>query len=120
MDTKKIGNKGEDRACFFLLQNGYKILFRNWHDRQGELDIIAEKNQILIFVEVKTIPNGTIDMLQQVLGPRKKQKIIKTSKRFLYKYRKYSMNLIRYDVIVLDMEGLPSVYHIENAFMENL
>lgn len=120
MDTKKIGNKGEDRACFFLLQNGYKILFRNWHDRQGELDIIAEKNQILIFVEVKTIPNGTIDMLQQVLGPRKKQKIIKTSKRFLLKYRKYSMNLIRYDVIVLDMEGLPPVYHIENAFMENL
>lgn len=120
MDTKKIGNDGENRACFFLIQKGYEILFRNWHDKLGELDIIAQKSDTIIFIEVKTIPNGTIDMLRSVLGSRKKQKIIKTSKRFLYKYRKYSMNLIRYDVIVLDMEGLPPVYHIENAFMENL
>ena len=59
-------------------------------------------------------------MLKSVLGPRKQQKIIKTSKRFLLKYRKYSMNLIRYDAIILDMQGLPPVYHIENAFLEKL
>lgn len=124
MNSKQIGNAGEDLACKFLQKKGYKIIDRNWRNREGEIDIIAEqecKNEkILIFVEVKTLPNGTSDMLLKELGKTKQKKIIKTSKCYLLNHRQYNNRFIRFDVIVLDMPGYEKVYHIENAFSELL
>lgn len=120
-DIRKItGNDGENRACTFLENNGYKIVARNFRKCQGEIDIIAVKNDVLVFVEVKTLPNGTSELLSHVLDKRKQKRIIKTSKCFLSIYRQYSNNYIRFDVIVMDMPGLPDIYHIENAFSEFL
>ena len=118
MNTKQIGNKGENLACEYLLSKGYAIIEHNWRTKRGEVDIIAVKNDILVFVEVKTLPNGTLDMIQRELNYQKRQRIIKTSKRFLLKHRQYSNSYIRFDVIVIDMPGLEPVYHIENAFTE--
>lgn len=120
MDTKKIGNLGEDKACKYLSEKGYQILERNWRDRQGEIDIIAIKNDKIIFVEVKSLPNGNLDLLSKVLNKDKQNRIVKTSKRFLINHRQYNNNYVAYDVIVIDMPGFPDVYHIENAFMELL
>ena len=91
---------------------------RNWQTKSGEIDIIALSNDVLVFAEVKTLPNGNADMLSHVLDGRKQKKIIETSKRFLLNNRQYSKHYIRYDVIVVDMPSLPAVYHIENAFSE--
>lgn len=118
MNTKTTGNAGEDRAVDYLLNNDFAIIERNWRTRTGEIDIIAYKNQTIVFIEVKTLPNGTFDMIQRELNYQKLQRIIKTSKRFLQNHREYSNSYIRYDVVVLDMQGLPPVYHIENAFSE--
>ena len=118
MGNKEIGQKGEDRATQYLVEKGYEILERNWRTKTGEIDIIAKKAETLVFVEVKTLPQATVDMLSSVLNRQKLQRILKTSKRFLLNHRQYSNSYIRYDVIVLDMQGLPEVYHIENAFME--
>ena len=65
MTTKKIGDKGEERAVRFLEQKGYEIIERNWRTRSGELDIIAYKNETIVFFEVKTFTNGTIDMIKR-------------------------------------------------------
>ncbi len=56
MFSKKriFGNSGEDVACFYLKKAGYKIIDRNYQLKYGELDIVAEKNSVLIFIEVKT------------------------------------------------------------------
>ncbi len=116
--TKQTGDEGEERAANFLQEKGYKITARKWRTREGEIDIIAEKDDYLVFVEVKTLPNATYDMLKKVLNSQKQQRIVKTSKCFLLNHREYISSYIRYDVIVLDMQGLPSVYHIENAFSE--
>ena len=118
MNTKKTGEEGENRACDYLLHKGFAIIERNWRTKGGEIDIIAYKNDILVFVEVKTLPNGTKDMIQRELNYQKRQRIIKTSKRFLLNHRQYSNSYVRYDVIVIDMPGLEPVYHIENAFTE--
>ena len=118
VDTKKIGNEGENRAAGHLEAKGFQIIERNWRTKGGEIDIIAYKNDILVFVEVKTLPNGTLDMIQRELNNQKRQRIIKTSKRFLLKHREYNNSYVRYDVIVIDMPGLEPVYHIENAFSE--
>ena len=116
----RTGHSGEDRASDFLAENGYTVIERNWRSTGGEIDVIATKNEILVFVEVKTMPNATEDMLQKVLGLQKQKRIIKTSKRFLINHREYSKYIVRFDVIILDMPGLPQVYHIENAFSEFL
>ena len=118
MNTKLTGNQGEKRASAYLESKGFEIIERNWRTNRGELDIIAVKNDILVFVEVKTLPNGTLDMIQRELNSQKRQRIIKTSKRFLLKHREYSNSYVRFDVIVIDMPGMDPVYHIENAFSE--
>ena len=118
MNTKTVGNEGENRAASYLEAKGFQIIERNWRTKRGEIDIIALKNDTLVFVEVKRLPNGTSDMIQRELNNQKRERIIKTSKRFLLNHRQYSNNYIRFDVIVIDMPGLEPVYHIENAFSE--
>ena len=118
MNTRITGNDGENRAAAYLVSKGFEIIERNWRTKGGEIDIIAYKNDILVFVEVKTLPNGTMDMIQRELNYQKRQRIIKTSKRFLLNHRQYSNSYVRFDVIVIDMPGLEPVYHIENAFSE--
>ena len=118
MTSKQIGNDGEKRACQYLLSQGYEIIEKNWNTKSGELDIIVKKDETLVFVEVKTLPNATPDMLSSFLGKQKQKRIVKTAKHFMLKHRQYSNSYVRFDVIVLDMQDLPPVYHIENAFME--
>lgn len=118
MNTKSVGNDGENRAADYLVSKGFEIIERNWRTNRGEIDIIAFKNDVLVFVEVKTLPNGTLDMIQRELNNQKCQRILKTSKRFLLNHRQYSNSYVRFDVIVIDMPGLEPVYHIENAFSE--
>ena len=116
--TKKIGNEGENIACEFLVQNGYEIIARNWRTRTGEIDIIAQKCDTIVFVEVKAIAHCTFDMIEGKINYQKQERILKTSKRFLLKHRQYSKSYVRFDVIIIDMPGLEPVYHIENAFAE--
>lgn len=117
---KQTGNDGEKRAASWLIKNGYSILEQNFRSGQGEIDIIALKEDFVVFVEVKTLPQGNSELLSGVLNFRKQKRIIKTAKRFLTIHRQYSNSYIRFDVIVVDMPGFPEVYHIENAFAELL
>ena len=55
---RKAGNIGEDAVCGFLVRHGYEIIKRNFTVRGGEIDIIAEKADIIAFVEVKTREHG--------------------------------------------------------------
>lgn len=60
--SKRIvtGNLGEDIAAEYLIKNNYKILARNWKHKMGELDIICEKNNRIIFIEVKAMQKNSI------------------------------------------------------------
>ena len=118
MNTKITGNAGENKAADYLAAQGFSIIERNFRTNGGEIDIIASKDDVVVFVEVKSLPNGTPELLQNELNRRKLQRIVKSSKCFLLKHRQYSNSYVRFDVIVLDMQDLPPVYHIENAFME--
>ncbi len=116
--THEKGIDGEEKATKYLIANGYTILDRNFRLRDGEIDIIAEKDDFLIFIEVKSLPNGNVDILAHELNSIKQKKIIKTSKCYLQNHRQYNSKFVRYDVLAIDVPGLDSVYHIENAFSE--
>ncbi|MBM2817528.1 MAG: hypothetical protein HW401_118 [Parcubacteria group bacterium] len=53
--NQNIGKIGEETACKFLMKRGYQIVLRNYWKKWGEIDIIAKKDQIIYFVEVKTV-----------------------------------------------------------------
>lgn len=116
--TCKIGRCGEQKASEYLVQKSYKIIERNFRYRYGEIDIIAEKENKIVFFEVKTLPNGTLETLSHELNKTKQQKIIKTAKLYLQKHREYSNRYIQFDVLAIDVPGLEPVHHIENAFSE--
>ena len=116
--TKQIGDEGEEKACLWLQKQGYEIVARNWRTRRGEIDIIAEKGNLLVFGEVKTLPSGDADTLSHELDERKQKRIVETAKLFLLNHRKYSNVAIRFDVLVVNMPGFSDVYHIEDAFSE--
>ena len=53
-DRSSVGRRGEEAACAYLAERGYRILDRNWRCRLGEIDIVAERGDIVVFVEVRT------------------------------------------------------------------
>lgn len=80
--NKSKGNFGEDLASKFLIQNGYKVIKRNFHSRFGEIDIIATKNNTLVFVEVKTRSNSRFGSPIEAVTPKKVENIRKTAEYF--------------------------------------
>ena len=81
--SRRVGNIAEDKAISFLEENGFKIVERNFYSRFGEIDIIASKDNVLHFVEVKS---GKDEPVYKIT-PSKLSKIIKTSKFYLNKTR---------------------------------
>ena len=91
--NQNIGKIGEDIACKFLKKRGFSILERNYWKKCGELDIVAEKNKVLHFVEVKTVSYEKIEggnhkvrnfyRPEENIHPRKLQRLLKTIQVFL-------------------------------------
>lgn len=75
MSNKDLGNWGENLAIKFLKKRGYKILAQNYRNRDGEIDIIAKKNSIIYFVEVKTRSSTFFGWPEEAIGEKKKEKI---------------------------------------------
>lgn len=117
MNTKKIGDFGEDAACRFLKQNGYDIIGRNYCTRYGEIDIIAEKGEYIVFVEVKTRKNAVYGLPSEFVGTLKRERIIKSA----YQYLDGRDAAVRFDVIeVIYRQKTAYIRHIENAFGEDI
>jgi len=81
--SRKKGDIAESRAVGFLSENGFTILDRNYHSRFGEIDIVALKDRVLHFVEVKS---GKGEPIYRVT-PQKLSKIEKTSQFYINQKR---------------------------------
>lgn len=90
MKTSKqiLGKHGEDIAASFLEQNGFTILERNFLVPEGEIDLIAEKEEVLHFVEVKTRRSDRFGTPLESISKAKSQKIIAATWRYLEQHNK--------------------------------
>ena len=84
---KEKGRLGEELAALLLAEQEYEILFRNYRCRFGEIDIIARKKGILVFVEVKTRTGNEFGEPAEAVTRSKQQKIRQTALHFLNEYR---------------------------------
>lgn len=81
--SRSIGDIGENAVCDFLIRNGYEIVKRNFTVRGGEIDIIAMKNGVTAFVEVKTRQVGALEECEQAITAYKKRHIVKTAEVYI-------------------------------------
>lgn len=107
------GKIGETKAVLFLKKNGYKILETNFKNKIGEIDIIAEKDAVIVFVEVKNRSTYQFGRPIEAVNLHKQNKIKKVAEIYLMIKKKY-YNDVRFDVIEVTDNDLE---HIENAFM---
>jgi len=83
--AQNTGRSGEDYAAEWLTKHGYHIIARNYHSRFGEIDIIAEDSQYIIFVEVKTREDGAMVSPAEAVTRSKQKKILLTAQLYLQK-----------------------------------
>lgn len=116
--TKKrsIGDFGEELTSRYLEKNGYKILDRNYLKSFGEIDIIAIKDDIISFVEVKTRKNDKFKRASLDVGFLKQERIKKAAQAYIMENDLDSF-LISFDVCEVYLEE-KIIHYIKNAFGE--
>ena len=93
-----FGKKGEKAAESFLKKKGYRILKKNYRTKVGEIDLIAEHNNVLVFIEVKSRTDSALEHPFMAVTPRKQKKIAQTANCFLVQ-NKVGDREIRFDVV---------------------
>ncbi|HRX13432.1 MAG TPA: YraN family protein [Eubacteriales bacterium] len=112
MNTRLLGGLGEKQAVMYLKKHHYKIIETNYFCRFGEIDIIAKKDNILIFVEVKSRADNSFGSPAEAVTPRKQQKIITVAKNYIAEHG-VNNTQIRFDVVeIIDKK----TNHILDAF----
>lgn len=111
-----LGKWGEDVALAYLLDQGYRLLDRNWHQGHRDLDLIMQQYDTLVIVEVRTRRNNLFMDPEQTVDALKMLSLSKAANAYIRLHR-ISLN-IRFDIVAIT--GTPSsdftINHIEDAF----
>ena len=113
---QRFGDAGEEAAALHLSKQGYRIVARQHRCRRGEVDLIAEKGSLLVFVEVRTRATARFGAPEETVGRVKQQRILAAAQDFLARRRGPERG-VRFDVVAV-VDGLrgPQLTHYENAF----
>lgn len=112
---RTFGNTAEEHVAHYLQERGFCIVKRNYTTRVGEIDIIAVKDDLLLFIEVKARKH-TYFHSSLLITKTKQKRIIKTAQIFLVSEKIYN-KVCRFDVaLVIKKAGTFELEYIENAF----
>ena len=113
---KILGRRGEETAERFLRDIGYQILQRNFQVREGEIDLIAKADNMLVFVEVKTGRSDAFGHPADRVDENKQRRMIRAAAAYLQQQEREDTDC-RFDVIAVRIvKGGPVVEHIKDAF----
>ena len=113
--SKKTGDKGEKIAVKHLQEKGYLILHQNWRHQHLELDIVAQKNNTLIIVEVKTGSTAIFGSPHEWVTRKKQKNIIKAAEAYISENNIQAET--RFDIVAILLTSSGNeINHIENAF----
>ena len=113
ISSRQIGAEKEKLAAAYLQEHGYEIIACNFMCRQGELDLIARKNEYLVFVEVKYRNSNRFGKAEEAVTVRKQMRMQKAAQYYLYKERLPQNIPCRFDVVAINQDEIEL---IENAF----
>ncbi|KKR78712.1 MAG: hypothetical protein UU25_C0034G0006 [Microgenomates group bacterium GW2011_GWB1_40_9] len=109
------GKKGEEIASEFLKNKGYEIVERNWRNKFGEIDIIAKKDNVLVFVEVKTKIGELYGLPEEMVGRGKLQKVRNMATVYL-KGKEISCRIDVIAIVLADNGSVSRINHYENVY----
>lgn len=119
-DKLKTGAKGEEEAALLLRRKGFEILDRNWRFDHKEIDIVAKKQEIIVFVEVKTRHAKALHEAFDAVDLRKQKNLIDAAEAYLEeKNLDYEM---RFDIVAVyhSQNQIVKIEHLEDAFYDEL
>jgi putative endonuclease len=122
MKSRKInsrqqkGKTGEAAAARFLEEHGFSILERNYRFERGEIDIVAEEGNELVFVEVKSRGSNQFGTPEEAVTEEKQEQIRKVAEGYLFE-KECHHKICRFDVISVELHnGTMELRHIRDAF----
>jgi putative endonuclease len=118
-NKRDIGKEGEDIAAKYLIEKGFNIVARNYHySTKGEIDIVANDKNQLVFIEVKSRINLEYGEPEYAINPKKIRQIKKMAELYLFD-KEIEEADCRFDIvaIILGDGKNPEINHYENAFM---
>lgn len=114
-DTIKRGEEGERLATALLVEKGYVVRERNFRYRRSEIDLIVQRDNWIVFVEVKTRTSDAFGFPEEFVDAKKQKMIFQGAEYYLY-ITDWKGN-VRYDIVAVNLEeGVPRLLHIEDAF----
>jgi putative endonuclease len=110
-----LGIRGEAIATDYLQKKGYIILHKNWRFKKDELDIVANFQGFIVFVEVKTRVNNYVSNPEEAVTKGKQQRLIRAANAYI---ENYQIDFeARFDVIgIIKNQHTEEIVHIEQAF----
>lgn len=112
MKRKELGASGEKIAKDFLKKKGYRIRETNFHCREGEIDIIAEKDDYLIFVEVRTKSSYGFGTPEESVTYAKKERLVTSAFTYLKSHQNLPSSW-RIDVVAIELDKERKAKRIE-------
>jgi len=113
---QRFGDLGEKAAEEMLAAQGYRIVARKHRCPRGEVDLVAERGDLLVFVEVRTRATSLFGAPEETVGAAKQQRLVRAARDFLARWRGPPRGA-RFDVVaVLDEPGGPRLTHFPGAF----
>ncbi len=111
------GSIGEDLAASWFEEKGFSVLHRNWRHGRFEVDIIATKNNMLHFIEVKCRRSKKFGHPEENVSPKKIKNLIDASAEFLYLHPEWQR--IQFDILAINLyENEPTEYfYIEDVYL---
>ncbi len=113
MNKRRVGSEKEEMAAKYLTQAGMQILMRNFRCRQGEIDLVAQDGDVIVFVEVKYRRTSGQGLPEESVSLRKMQKISRVAEFFYARYQLLPDTPCRFYVIAFEGNALR---YYRNAF----
>lgn len=110
---KTAGDLAENKALDFLRKQGLKLITRNYRTNYGEIDLIMQDNNTVVFVEVRYRKSSRFGSPVESVDLRKQQKVRATAQQFLSERKIGGRYALRFDVVGIEQQNLQ---WIENAF----
>jgi putative endonuclease len=115
---RRLGNFGEAAAAAHLTRQGYTLLARQWRCSAGEIDLVAQQRDVLVFVEVRTRRGGAYGSPEESITAAKQARLVALAYAYLAAHELGDAQPWRIDVIAIEVDGrgrISRLEHLPNA-----
>ena len=113
--TTARGRRAEDLAAAYLARQGYRLVQRNYRVRRGEIDLVAEEQRTLCFIEVRSRASTRFGHPLETIDRRKRQRLLRAAQHFLHRHGDPAVP-VRFDVLAIVLRPRLEITLVRGAF----